>query len=372
MPKTVACVVGARPNFVKIAPILRQFENSGSLTEILIHTGQHYDDNLAGQLLRDLDVRDPDINLDVGSGSHADQTARIMTGLDECLDDLRPDAMLVVGDVNSTLAGALVAAKKGIRVIHVEAGLRSFDRTMPEEINRVLTDRISDLLFVTEQAGVDNLESEGIAGAHVRLVGNVMIDSLFHAHACAIPADQTFANAGFDLRGTQGSSPAYALLTMHRPSNVDDPSILRPLLDVVREIADDMPVIFPIHPRTRAAAAHAKLAGSLEHPRLVVVDPVSYLGMVGLLADADLVLTDSGGLQEESSALGIPCLTLRENTERPVTVTMGTNIIVGNAADSLRAAFREFRAGDRKAGSSPPLWDGRTAERIVEQITNWI
>jgi UDP-N-acetylglucosamine 2-epimerase (non-hydrolysing) len=366
--KTVACVVGARPNFMKVAPILRQIEASSGLDAWLIHTGQHYDNNLSGQFFRDLEIGAPEDDLGVGSGSHAVQTARVMTALDSLFDQRTPDVVLVVGDVNSTLAAALVASKRQIPVIHVEAGLRSFDRTMPEEINRILTDRVSDLLFVTEQSGVENLRDEGIAEDRVHLVGNVMIDSLFHARSRAIPAHETIARAG------ENDDPPerFALLTLHRPSNVDSPEVFGPLLDALNEISKSLPIVFPVHPRTRAALDRHGLTGADGEPGILMTEPVSYFEMVGLLHDAALVLTDSGGLQEESSALGIPCLTLRENTERPVTVSHGTNVVVGNTPDAVRAAFARFTAGDHATGSIPPLWDGRAAERIVRVIENWI
>ncbi|MEP4379714.1 MAG: UDP-N-acetylglucosamine 2-epimerase (non-hydrolyzing) [Alphaproteobacteria bacterium] len=370
--KTIVCIVGARPNFMKVAPIMRQFALCDGISVRLAHTGQHYDESLSGQFFRDLEIRAPEINLNVGSGSHAVQTGRIMAGLDEILDPDGVDAVLVVGDVNSTLAGALVAAKKCIPVIHVESGLRSFDRTMPEEINRILTDRISDVLFVTEQTGVDNLLAEGIAAERIRLVGNVMIDSLFHALPRAIPASRTLSKSGLDPEAREISRDKYALLTLHRPSNVDDPQVLGPLLEAVVEIADEMPVIFPAHPRTRAAIDAANFTELATHPRLAVMDPLAYFEMVGLLKDAALVLTDSGGLQEESAALGIPCLTLRENTERPITVAAGTNTIVGNSPDALRAAFLRYRETDTAETTIPDLWDGRAAERIVAEIVNWI
>lgn len=370
--KTVACVVGARPNFMKVAPILREIEPSRSLDSWLIHTGQHYNDELSGRFFRDLGIGKPDEDLDVGSASHAVQTARIMSALDALFDARPPDTVLVVGDVNSTLAAALVATKRHIPVIHVEAGLRSFDRSMPEEVNRVLTDRVSDLLFVTEQSGVDNLRAEGIENDRIHLVGNVMIDSLFHARSQAIPAGSTIARA---MRGRtkKGDDPdRYALLTLHRPSNVDDPAVFGPLFEAVVEISRSLPIIFPVHPRTRAALNRTGAHIRADAEGLILTDPCSYFEMVGLLQNADLVMTDSGGLQEETSALGIPCLTLRDSTERPVTVTLGTNEIVGTAPDSLLSAFLRFASGKRKKGKIPPLWDGHTAERIVQVIENWI
>jgi len=370
--KTLACVVGARPNFMKIAPILRLIETRSSLEAWLIHSGQHYNENLSGQFFHDLGLRQPDENLNVGSGSHAVQTARMMTALDISFDNRRPDALLVVGDINSTLASALVAVKRGIPVIHIESGLRSFDRTMPEEINRLLTDRMSDLLFVTEPSGVENLLAEGIDENRIHLVGNVMIDSLFHARERAIPAQTTIARAQHGGHEKIIEDGRYALLTLHRPANVDDPSILKPLMAAITEIAEVLPVVFPVHPRTREALDRSAFVGEQTGRNLIMTDPVSYLEMVGLLQDAALVLTDSGGLQEESTALGIPCLTLRDNTERPITVSVGTNEIVGNRPQELRAAFDRFMSGQRKTGAVPAMWDGNAAARITEIIENWI
>ena len=357
---------------MKMAPILRQFDKSDLLRGFLVHTGQHYDPSLSDRFFSDLEISDPDAYLGVGSGSHAVQTARVMEGMDDLFDRQDFAALLVVGDVNSTLASALVAAKRRIPVIHVEAGLRSFDRNMPEEINRILTDRISDLLFVTEQSGADNLAAEGIPPETVVLVGNVMIDSLFHARPKAVPAAETFRKALPDSSAAADQIHDYALLTLHRPANVNDPAILKQLLAAIAEIAETLPVWFPVHPRTRAVLGAAELKPYIDHPNFHLAAPASYFEMIGLLQEARLVLTDSGGLQEESSALGIPCYTLRENTERPVTVSLGTNTIVGNSADNLRAAFRAFQAGDRKSGTIPPLWDGKTAARIVEHLENWI
>jgi UDP-N-acetylglucosamine 2-epimerase (non-hydrolysing) len=369
--KSCAIVIGARPNFMKAAPIYRQMAASTYLRPLLVHTGQHYDDNLSGNFFRDLGIPTPDINLEVGSASHSVQTARVMMAFDQILESNDVAAVLVVGDVNSTLAAALVATKRNIPVIHVEAGLRSFDRTMPEEINRVLTDQMSELLFVTEDSGVDNLIAEGISREKIHLVGNVMIDSLLHARAHAIPARTTIARA----LETAGRDPVdienYSLLTLHRPSNVDDADIFKALFAEILEFSRSMPVVFPVHPRTRAALARID-ASTSTHPGLIAMEPVSYFEMLGLLEGADLVLTDSGGLQEESSALGIPCLTLRENTERPITVSLGTNQIIGNSPNALRKAVARFHAGERKIGAIPPLWDGRTAERIVQVVNNWI
>jgi UDP-N-acetylglucosamine 2-epimerase (non-hydrolysing) len=311
MPK-ILCVVGARPNFVKIAPILAALRADGRLKARLCHTGQHYDPELNDSFFSDLGIPRPDTRLDVGSGSHAVQTAEVMRRFEPVLDSEKPNAVLVVGDVNSTLATALVAAKKGVPVIHVEAGLRSFDRTMPEEINRILTDQLSDLLFATEPTALENLRREGIPDSRVKLVGNVMIDVLRRQLTKATAPSRTLADHG----GVP--SQGYAVLTLHRPSNVDDPAVLAPLLDAIREIGRDLPVVFAVHPRTRARLEASGMAGKLASPEIRALPAIGYLEMLGLVRDARLVLTDSGGLQEETTALGVPCLTLRENTERPV------------------------------------------------------
>lgn len=364
--RVILCVVGARPNFVKIAPILSALRTEGSLRAYLCHTGQHYDPELNDSFFRDLDIPSPDSRLEVGSGSHAIQTAEIMRRFEPVLDACRPAALLVVGDVNSTLATALVAAKKGVPVVHVEAGLRSFDRTMPEEINRILTDQLSDLLFVTEPVALDNLAREGIPASRVRLVGNVMIDALHRQIAMATPPSQ--------LLEQQGGVPpdGYAVLTLHRPSNVDDPAVLRPLLEAIRTIGRQLPVVFPVHPRTKARLEAAGLLDRLASPEFRVLPPVGYLDILGLVRDARLVLTDSGGLQEETTALGIPCLTLRDNTERPITLSEGTSTLVGNRPEAIAAAYDDFRRTGGKRGRVPALWDGRAAERIAAELAAWL
>lgn len=358
----VMCVVGARPNFVKIGPILAAIHAEGRLGTLLVHTGQHYDASMNDSFFRDLSIPRPDVNLEVRSGSHAVQTAEIMKRVDGILDETRPDAVLVVGDVNSTLAVALVAAKKQISVIHVEAGLRSFDRAMPEEINRVLTDQISDLLFVTEREAVDNLVREGIASAKIHFVGNVMIDALRQHMAHAVPPSATFR-----ANGAQ-QPPVYCVATLHRPSNVDDRQVLERLLDVFAEIGRELPVAFPIHPRTRQRIEAAGLTGRLDGRAILPLPPLGYLEMLGLVAKSALVLTDSGGLQEETTVLGVPCLTLRENTERRITVDQGTSTIVGNDPARIRASYAAFRAGHGKKGRVPELWDGQAAARIAAII----
>jgi UDP-N-acetylglucosamine 2-epimerase (non-hydrolysing) len=355
----VLCVVGARPNFVKIAPVMTAIAQDGRLTAKLVHTGQHYDPDMNDQFFIDLGIPRPDVNLAVGSSSHAVQTGEVMIRFEPALDQIRPNLVLVVGDVNSTLATSLVAVKKGIAVAHVEAGLRSFDRTMPEEINRILTDQISDYLFVTEREAVANLQREGVATDKVHFVGNVMIDALRQCLPRAASPETTLAASGIKV------PPSYAVATLHRPSNVDDPGILTRLLEVFERIGRDLPIIFPIHPRTRARIEAAGLADKLRSASILAVAPVSYLGMLGLLGRAALVLTDSGGLQEETTALGVPCFTLRANTERPITVAQGTSTIVGNDPQRILAAFHDLQQTGGKKGRQPELWDGRAAERIA-------
>lgn len=373
-PSSILCVVGARPNFMKIAPIVAAIreEGAGSMEAVLLHTGQHYDAAMNDRFFSDLGIPHPDINLEVGSASHAVQTAEIMRRFEPVLHEQRPSAVLVVGDVNSTIACALVAAKEGVRVIHVEAGLRSFDRAMPEEINRVLTDQISDLLFTTERHARDNLEREGIAADRIHFVGNVMIDTLRRNLVRAVPAADTVAAAGLALARGANEEAAYAVVTLHRPSNVDDPAILGDLLGALCEIASSLPVVFPMHPRTRARIEEFGMRSMLDHPGLLVLPPVGYLEMLGLARDARLVLTDSGGLQEETTALGVPCLTLRNNTERPITVQEGTNQVVGQDPALILAAFRDVMTTGGKRGMVPEFWDGQAAKRIASTLRGWL
>jgi UDP-N-acetylglucosamine 2-epimerase (non-hydrolysing) len=364
----ILCVVGARPNFMKIAPIMRAFEHSrGGLSARLLHTGQHYDAAMKHAFFDQLRIPEPDIDLEVGSGTHAQQTAEIMKRFEPVLDDNPPLAVLVVGDVNSTIACALVAVKKGIPVIHVEAGLRSGDRTMPEEINRILTDQLSDLLFITEQSAEDNLAREGVARDKVHFVGNVMIDTLLFNLEQAVPSGLTLADTGLSVNEHTG----YGLVTLHRPSNVDDPQVLESLLRVLVRISESTPLVFPIHPRTKGQIAAAGLSALLADSNILTLPPLGYLEMLGLMRDARMVLTDSGGIQEETTALGIPCITLRENTERPITVSQGTNTIVGTDTDKILASYEDVMQTGGKAGRQPELWDGRAAERIVNLISSW-
>jgi UDP-N-acetylglucosamine 2-epimerase (non-hydrolysing) len=366
-PLRLLCVVGARPNFMKIAPLMRVFRAATQDFEVrLVHTGQHYDEAMKDAFFRQLGIPEPDIDLGVGSGSHALQTAEIMRRFEPVIDDFDADAVLVVGDVNSTIACALVAAKKQVAVIHVEAGLRSRDRTMPEEINRVLTDQISDLLFTTEPDGAANLAAEGIAGERVHFVGNVMIDTLLANRERAVPAAEILAA----LQQEPGAG-GFGVLTLHRPSNVDDPAVLSGLLAVLEQISRRLPLVFPMHPRTRARITEFGLDERLRAARIAVTEPLGYLQLLGLLSEARVVLTDSGGLQEETTALGVPCLTLRENTERPITETEGTNTIVGTDSERILACFDDIMVTGGKAGRVPALWDGRAAERIAAVLRDW-
>ena len=354
-------VVGARPNFVKIAPLVDAFGRHG-ISQCLVHTGQHYDREVSGVLFEDLGLPEPDVNLGVRSGSHAQQTAEIMCRFEPVLEKERPDMVMVVGDVNSTIACALVAVKMGIPVAHVEAGLRSFDRSMPEEINRILTDAISHLWFASEPSAVENLRREGAAPERIHLVGNVMIDTLLR-HRDRARCLPTLEALG--LNDDLGPIP-YAVVTLHRPSNVDSPTQIRNWLEALRELNSKLPVIFPIHPRTRAQIAAHHLEGLLDGIRSV--GPMGYLEFLALLSNAALVVTDSGGIQEETTVLGIPCLTVRENTERPITVEMGTNRLVGSDPQKMLSAAYDVLVGGKPQGRIPDLWDGCAAERIARIV----
>jgi UDP-N-acetylglucosamine 2-epimerase (non-hydrolysing) len=346
----IIVVAGARPNFMKVAPILRALDRAG-LPRSLVHTGQHYDEALSGVFFRDLDMDPPDVRLDVGSGSHAEQTARVMLRFEPVLRAAAPQCVLVVGDVNSTLACALVAAKARVPVVHVEAGLRSRDRTMPEELNRLLTDQLADLCLTPSPDADRNLIAEGVPRERIVCVGNVMIDTL----VAALPR----------ARGRHTMTPGtYALATLHRPANVDEPDALARLVDVLGRIAAILPVVFPVHPRTRARLDAFGLAAPAG---LRLVEPLGYLDCLALEADAALVLTDSGGMQEETTYLGVPCLTLRETTERPITVTEGTNRVVGTDPAVIVAAARGALAAPA-ARRYPALWDGRAADRVVAAL----
>ena len=358
-PLRIMNIVGARPNLPKIAPLMREMKRHADVEPLLVHTGQHYDDKLNDIFFRQMGIPAPDVNLEVGSGSHAAQTAEILKRIEPVLLDRRPDLVLVVGDVNSTIAVSLAAVKLGMRVAHVEAGLRSFDRSMPEEINRILTDALADYLFVTEDDAIEHLLKEGRPRESIFLVGNVMIDSLRYF----LPTAQQ-SRIGEQMGLAKGQDwSRFAVLTLHRPSNVDSADKLNELLGAIDRVAAEVPVIFPVHPRTRQRLAQA---GVSHHPGLKFVEPVGYLDFLCLLSRATLVLTDSGGIQEETTALGVPCLTLRENTERPVTITQGTNLLVGTDSAKIVSAARKSLGGESKAGRIPPLWDGHAAERIVD------
>lgn len=368
----VLCIVGTRPNFMKMAPILRAFAaKSPAIPTLLIHTGQHYDHAMSDKLFEDLRLPRPNINLEVGSDTHAVQTAEIMRRFDPVCDEHNPSAILVVGDVNSTLACALVGVKKGIPVVHVEAGLRSYDRAMPEEINRILTDQVADLLYTTERCAEDNLMREGIAAERVQFVGNVMIDSLVSNRDVACKPADTLSVAGVDAQ-IISSHVGYGVVTMHRPSNVDHPEILQSLLQVLRDIATDIPLVFALHLRTKANIERFGLEKLVDRNRMIMLPPQGYLEMLGLMAGARIVLTDSGGLQDETTALGVPCLTLRENTERPITVAQGTNTMVGRDVVLIRQQVDKILAGRGKSGRVPELWDGHAAERIADHLTQWL
>jgi len=356
-------VVGARPNFMKIAPIMEQFERSRGIEPLLVHTGQHYDEKMSDLFFRQLGIPQPDINLEVGSASHAVQTAEIMKAFEAVVLEHKPDVVLVVGDVNSTIACGLVAVKLGVKLVHIEAGLRSFDRSMPEEINRVLTDSISDLLFCTEQSGVDNLLREGIPKGKIFLVGNVMIDTLLKNKAKAATSNVL---SQFNLDGND-----FAVLTLHRPANVDDVIAFGRVLDALEIIQNDMPVIFPIHPRTRKNLSSWSLGERIKKlPNLRLTDPLGYLDFLKLMSSARIVLTDSGGIQEETTIFKIPCLTLRENTERPITVEIGSNTVVGTDTDKIIETYQQAANGDWCKPQIPLLWDGHAAERIVKIISD--
>lgn len=360
-------VVGARPNFMKIAPLMAEYRQHPQIEPLLVHTGQHYDEKMSELFFNQLDIPKPDINLEVGSASHAVQTAEIMKRFEPVILEKKPDLVLVVGDVNSTIACALVATKLGVQVAHVEAGLRSFDRQMPEEINRVLTDAISDYLFVSEPSGLKNLRAEGIADDKIFLVGNVMIDTLMHNLAAA------GLSSIMEELGVREKE--YAVVTLHRPANVDDPAILQSFLEVLGVIGERLPIIFPIHPRTRQNLERWGFKGLVSEinndhtgqrqPGIWITSPMSYLDFLKLMAHAKVVLTDSGGIQEETTILKVPCLTLRDNTERPITITRGSNILAGTDPEAILTHFRRVMDGVNQNSQLPDLWDGSAATRIV-------
>ncbi len=357
------CIVGARPNFMKMAPILRELDGLSGIRTTLVHTGQHYDKNLSDIFFEDLQIRRPDVSLGVGSGTHAQQTAEVMKAIEALLIDLSKsespiDRIVVVGDVNSTMAAALAAAKLHVSIAHVEAGLRSFDRTMPEEINRIVTDAISDLLLVSEPAGVENLLKEGHPPDRIHLVGNVMIDTL---KSQIDRAKKQNILAELRLAPNQ-----FGVVTLHRPSNVDDPKVLEGLLNVLSQTSREIPLVFPVHPRTRARIAEFGFQQFLDAcPTIRWTEPLGYLDFLCLTSQAKVIVTDSGGLQEESTALGIPCLTMRENTERPITCEEGTSTLIGNSIELLAENLRRVLDDTYKSGYCPKLWDGQAAKRIA-------
>ncbi len=361
MSKLILHVAGARPNFMKVAPVIEACRSHTSLQSRLVHTGQHYDEKMSDLFFRELGIPEPDVNLEVGSGSHAVQTAEIMKAFEPVCIERMPNYVLVVGDVNSTIACGLVAVKLGIRLIHVEAGLRSGDRGMPEEINRLLTDSISDLLFCTEQSGVENLRREGVSESRVHLVGNVMIDTLL--------ANRDKAERSKVLDEMQLEPNGYATMTLHRPSNVDDPVVFRGILDAIEAIQAELPIVFPIHPRTRKNIDSLGLedrVASMSNLRLV--DPIGYLDFLKLNSNARVILTDSGGLQEEATILRVPCITIRENTERPVTCEVGSNQLVGTSGAAILAAYERVKSGQHHQAGIPELWDGQAATRIARVL----
>lgn len=352
-------VVGARPNFVKIAPIYREIASRSGLEQVLVHTGQHYDQEMSGIFFDEFGLPEPDINLEVGSGSHAVQTAEVMLRLEPVMDEVNPDWLVVVGDVNSTLAATLVAVKKGISVAHVEAGLRSFDRTMPEELNRIMTDSVADLLLTPSREGDDNLAAEGVDASRVRFVGNVMIDTL----ARLLPRAR---ERWTTLRERLDAPDRFALVTLHRPGNVDAPEKLREIVAGLQDVSTEIPILFAVHPRTRARLDSFGIDIG-ERGRIRLLDPLGYVDFLALTVNAALVITDSGGIQEETSFLGIPCLTVRPNTERPVTITQGTNRLVDGDRGAIASAARSALQRDVAPGR-PELWDGKAAGRIVDAI----
>lgn len=355
----IICVCGARPNFMKVAPLVEAFGKTGKIETLLVHTGQHYDARMSKLFFEDLGIPEPDVNLEVGSAGHAVQTAEIMRRFEPVVLEQKPDWVVVVGDVNSTIACSLVACKLGVKVAHVEAGLRSFDRTMPEEINRLLTDAISDLLLVSDPSGLENLKREGVPDEKVHFVGNVMIDTLLKNR------DRAEASGILETMGLRAKN--YAVVTLHRPSNVDQVETLASILDAFEVICRDMPVIFPMHPRTRKNIAAMGMAERVESiSGLQTPEPLGYLDFLKLMASSSLVLTDSGGIQEETTILKVPCLTLRENTERPVTITEGTNRLVSPKTEAILTAYREQVARPIDSSRTPQFWEGRAAERIAQ------
>ena len=360
--KTIIHVVGARPNYMKIAPLMEALKGVPGIRQILVNTGQHYDEAMSKSFLRELQLPAPDRNLEVGSASHAVQTAKVMIGFEQvCLEE-KPNLVVVAGDVNSTMAATLVAAKLMIPIAHLEAGLRSYDRGMPEEVNRIVTDCLADLLLTPSTDGDENLIKEGVPREKIHFVGNIMIDTLMR-HLPMATLDSIQDRVAVTDKG-------YGVLTLHRPSNVDDPVILRRILAAIAHVAKRMPVVFPVHPRTRQRLATFGVEDLLTNVKLT--EPMGYIDFLSLTSHARIILSDSGGLQEESTALGIPCLTLRENTERPVTITDGTNRLVGTQTANIIAGFEEAMAAEHAPQRRPPLWDGHTAERVAAVLLKFL
>jgi len=359
---TILLVAGARPNFMKVAPVWRALDEARKFRLVLVHTGQHYDDNMSKVFFDDLKLPRPDVHLGVGSGSHAEQTAKVMLAFEPALMDADPDLVVVVGDVNSTMACTLVASKREVPVAHVEAGLRSFDRTMPEETNRMVTDILSDLLFIHSPEAKDNLIREGVDEKKIHFTGNVMIDSL---RFYAADAEKSMILKDLGLEGAR-----YGLVTLHRPSNVDDAAVLAPLMAALTDVGRQCPLVFPVHPRTRAVIERIGLEP--EEAKIRMIEPIGYLDFVKLMRYSSLVLTDSGGIQEETTALGIPCLTIRDNTERPITVTVGTNRLVGTRPERIVAEAHDALQHGTSGAKIPDLWDGQAATRIAQAITQFL
>jgi UDP-N-acetylglucosamine 2-epimerase (non-hydrolysing) len=372
-PFRIDCIVGARPNFVKIAPIVKALRAKSGFATRLIHTGQHYDASMDRVFFEELRIPAPDVNLKIGSGAPAEQVARIMLALQPLFLADRPDLLIVVGDVSSTVAAALTASYLKVPIAHVEAGLRSFDRAMPEELNRLVVDQLSDLHFVTEREGVANLAAERVAPERIRFVGNVMIDTMFSCLERAAPAEATLREIGAPREFlARAEASGFGFTTLHRPSNVDDPDKLSGLLEALVRISRELPLVFAAHPRTRATIARFRLAATLDAPLLLATEPLSYLSSLSLMREARVVITDSGGMQEETTALGVPCVTVRENTERPITVLEGTNILVGSDPAALERAVADILRDGGKRGRSPALWDGKAAERIADEVVGFL
>ena len=360
-PIRLTCVVGARPNFIKMAAILDAVDARPEFEARLIHTGQHFSSEMSQTFFEELKLREPDVHLGSGGGSQTQQTAEIMRRIESQLASGQPDALVVVGDVNSTLASTLVAAKLGLPVAHVEAGLRSFDRSMPEEVNRVVTDVLSDYLFVSEPSGVENLRAEGVPEERVFLVGNVMIDTLLRFRERAANTD---VHQRLGLKPHHYAHPHYVVATLHRPSNVDDAERLNSLMQALREVATRLPVVFPVHPRTKKVIEHA----AIDTTGLTVCPPLGYLDFLHLQSQARVVVTDSGGIQEETTVLGVPCLTVRDNTERPITISEGTNRLIGTNYEDIPPAVNAVLAEPSSPGPAPALWDGKAADRILDVL----